>query len=90
MKTDDTGQAKALTLPDQTMTLVDVQLAEGKTLVWLSGVTALAAFLTLIPWIPAISLVLLPSTVVGLRASLISYRRLRENRRRRKAAKEST
>lgn len=63
------------------LTLIDVEIAEGKIFIWLHAATALAALLTLAA-IPAITAAMIPSAVVGVRQAIVAWRRLREMRRR--------
>ena len=66
-------------------TALDVQIAEGRTSVWLYGATPVAVLCSFIPGFPAVLAVMIPSVVVSVRASVKSWRRLRENKRRRAA-----
>jgi hypothetical protein len=70
-------------------TALEVQIAEGKTSAWLYGATAFSALMLTVPWFPPVTAVMMPATVLAIRSSILSWRKLRESKRRRAAEGES-
>jgi hypothetical protein len=64
------------------LTILDIQIAEGRVFAWLSGATGITALLTLIPGFPVTAAALMPSGIVSLRWLIVSWRRWGVIRRR--------
>lgn len=64
---------------EKALTQLDVQIAEGKTALWLAGGTVIAIVLAFVG-MPAVGAVLIPQMVVQGRSSFMAWRRMRERR----------